>query len=145
MTLGAACLWRIPVLRARLAQVIQEAGVSDVITLMPHVWSFLASGAVTAAGADYHTILHDTEPHPGGGTARMLPLLLKDMHAATTVFTLSDAVAEMALRRSLIQARRLAALTKGTASSPMTASAIRPTSPRCRFRPFTPGRALRPI
>lgn len=126
--LGAICLWRIPVLRARLAQVIQDTGVSDVITLMPHIWSFLVSGAVTAAGANYHTILHDAEPHPGDGTARMLPLLLKDMRAATTVFTLSDAVAEMALSLNLIRPSQLARLFHPLTGSKFTATQMAPSA-----------------
>ena len=107
---GALCLWRILPIRRRIADVIAEQGITDVITLMPHVWSFLTVSSVHAAGARYHTILHDARRHPGDGTGLVLPLLLRDAQAADTVFTLSQSVTDDALRMRLVNPERIVRL-----------------------------------
>ncbi len=118
--LGAACLWRVLAIRSRIAEIVRTESVTDVVTLMPHVWSSLVSGAARAAGARYHTILHDAAPHPGDMTGLVLSLLLRDAKGADTVFALSSSVAEDIRRMGHVRDQRLALL-----FHPATGEAIR--------------------
>jgi glycosyltransferase involved in cell wall biosynthesis len=108
--IGSLRLWRSAALGQRLANLIRTAGMTDVVTLMPHVWSALVAPAVRRAGARYHTILHDAQLHPGDRSGIVLPVLLRDAARADSVITLSDAVAEQALARGLARADRLVRL-----------------------------------
>lgn len=84
-------------LRARaiereMSRLIARVGVTDVVTLMPHVWSSILRQAAKRTGARYHTVIHDAAGHPGDLTGLLNPLLLRDAARADGVFTLSDAV-----------------------------------------------------
>jgi glycosyltransferase involved in cell wall biosynthesis len=109
-SIGSLRLWRSAALARHLAALIRAAGITDVVTLMPHVWSALVAPAVRRAGARYHTILHDAQLHPGDHSGLVLPVLLRDAARADSVITLSDSVAEQALARGLVHADRLVRL-----------------------------------
>ncbi|KAA2235236.1 glycosyltransferase family 4 protein [Salinarimonas soli] len=107
---GALNLARLRALRRSVAALVREQGITDVVTLMPHVWSFAVSSAFREGGARYHTVIHDAIRHPGDGTGVVLPLLLRDALTADTVFTLSEGVAAELQRRQGIEASRLKVL-----------------------------------
>jgi glycosyltransferase involved in cell wall biosynthesis len=90
---GAALMaWRIAILRRQLARHIRETGKTDVIELMPHVWSPAVMGAVKRAGARYCVLAHDAAQHPGDRTSRANALLARTFRMADTVIALSSSV-----------------------------------------------------
>lgn len=86
--------WRIPLIRRRIAAEIRQRGITDVIELMPHVWSPLLVPAIQGAGTRYLTIIHDADAHPGDATSLVKGFTDKVLASADTVITLSEAVAE---------------------------------------------------
>lgn len=94
-------------LRNRVATAVKQRGIDTVITLMPHVWSPLVSGAVRKAGARYAVVVHDANSHPGDATATVNRWLLSDLRHADIVFTLSQSVAGSLRARRLVEWRRL--------------------------------------
>jgi glycosyltransferase involved in cell wall biosynthesis len=107
---GALNLTRLLSLRRAVAELVKERGITDAVTLMPHVWSFAVAPVFRRAGARYHTIIHDAARHPGDRTGLMLPLLLRDTLKADTVFTLSAGVAEEIRKSGLVVDKRLKVL-----------------------------------
>ncbi len=125
-SLGAINVPRILSLRQHAANLVKERGITDVVTLMPHVWSSAVSSAYRAAGARYHTIIHDAVRHPGDGTGLILPLLLRDARSADTVFALSNGVAAELRRQGRVDDARIRTLFHpftGRARAPMPAPA----------------------
>lgn len=85
--------WRIPLLRRQLAQALRERAITDVVELMPHVWSRAVMPAVAAAGARYHVVAHEVAAHPGDIFGRAQSLLTATYPIAHTVIALSEVVA----------------------------------------------------
>jgi glycosyltransferase involved in cell wall biosynthesis len=108
--LGASAFWRILRLRRAMTETVRSHGITDVVTLMPHVWSSAVSSAFVVGGAHYHTIIHDAKPHPGDGSGLALPLLLRDTRGADSVFALSEGVAADVLALGLVEQARLKVL-----------------------------------
>lgn len=109
-SIGALNAVRLYALRRSMASLVRERGITDVVTLMPHVWSFAVSSSFRNEGARYHTVIHDAVRHPGDGTSIVLPLLLRDTRMADTVLTLSEGVAAELKRRQLVDDSRLRVL-----------------------------------
>ncbi|WP_342359616.1 glycosyltransferase family 4 protein [Terrarubrum flagellatum] len=81
--------WRIPGLRRSLARYIREQQIESVVTLMPHIWGPFIAPVVRYAGAQYATIVHDADAHPGDATGLVTRWLLRDAEEADPVITLS--------------------------------------------------------
>lgn len=104
--LGALQLWRARSIGRELAQRVKQEGITHVVTLMPHVWSWAIAPALRAAGARYCTILHDAQRHPGDHRGLAHPLLMRDIAVADQVFTLSDSVARHAIEAGRLDPSR---------------------------------------
>ncbi|MFN3869665.1 MAG: glycosyltransferase, partial [Hyphomicrobiaceae bacterium] len=94
--------WRIPLLRRQIALEVGARGISDVVELMPHVWSRAVMPSVKSAGARYHVVAHDVSAHPGDIFGRAQSLLTATYPIAHRVIALSEVVA-----RDLVETSRL--------------------------------------
>lgn len=81
-----------------------------VVTLMPHVWTPLLAPAIRQLGILYVSVVHDAVPHPGDPTAILTPWLLRDVHHADVVITLSRAVAHHLVSTRRVSAARVVPL-----------------------------------
>ncbi|HZH28071.1 MAG TPA: glycosyltransferase family 4 protein [Azospirillaceae bacterium] len=83
----------LPRLARRVAAYAEAAGVSWVVTLMPHIWSPFLVGAVQARGIRYATVVHDAVHHPGEGSALLDKYWEWEFSRADRVVALSTHVA----------------------------------------------------
>jgi glycosyltransferase involved in cell wall biosynthesis len=89
---GALNLSRVLRLRRQLLREVADRRIDTVILLMPHVWAPLVMPHLDAMGKGYAVIVHDAVPHTGDRTSRLNPWMMRNIHHAEVVFTLSEAV-----------------------------------------------------
>ncbi len=98
-----AFLWR----GARLVRNLRQAGFTNVVVLMPHIWTPILGFLCRRAGLNYCVVIHDVEPHPGDPTAIVNAWLNLDLAYAKYVFALSDSVRDKLLKRRAIDSSRV--------------------------------------
>jgi glycosyltransferase involved in cell wall biosynthesis len=96
--------------RRELSDVIDRIRPAAVINLMPHVWSPLLARTVKRKGCRFISVIHDAVPHPGDNTAYLTRWLLRDVHAADRIVTLSDAVSSALLEQERATPDRITTL-----------------------------------
>jgi glycosyltransferase involved in cell wall biosynthesis len=117
--------WRVPALAAQISDHIRTNGTELVVNMMPHVWTPFIIGAVQAAGAQYVTIVHDAEVHPGDYRTRIAkPILDMELRRADRVLALSRHVAARVTSLGLVGPTRIGVvfhpdITSAPAASPI--------------------------
>jgi glycosyltransferase involved in cell wall biosynthesis len=108
-SLGAlASAWRIGLLRKTLSTYIKANEIDCVINLMPHVWTPYMIGTIKVAGAQYMTVVHDAQVHPGDyRTGIAKSFLDQETRRADRVLTLSHYVANQLVDLHLCERDRI--------------------------------------
>ncbi len=103
-------IYRLGGIADAVAAEVRARNVSDVVNLMPHVWSVAAARGARRGGARYHTILHDATPHPGDWTGVVHKVLTDDADRADRVFTLSEGVTQRMVETGRLPAAKMTTL-----------------------------------
>lgn len=107
---GVIQAWRIPAIRRQIGDHIRRHKIDAVVSLMPHVWLPLVSSAIHHAGAAYISIVHDADPHPGDHTTAVHDWVLRDIHTADRVITLSRTVTDQLEASKRVPSSRITTL-----------------------------------
>jgi glycosyltransferase involved in cell wall biosynthesis len=130
---AVTAIWRIALLRRRLARLIQTHRITAVIDLMPHIWAPLIIPVITKAGVPYIAIAHDAQTHPGDYRTRIAKRSAdRVLAAADHVLTLSQTVADALICAQTISPDRLSVLFHpdlNFAETDQPHSASKPASP----------------
>ncbi len=124
--------WRIPVLRQRLYQRLQQDRTQVVVDLLPHVWSPFIAPVIRAAGVRYVVLIHDADAHPGDHRTVSVKILLdRTMRDADQILTLSHAVSDRLVAKGRATNEKIRTLvhpdlTFGTPNPPVTFKAGAP-------------------
>jgi glycosyltransferase involved in cell wall biosynthesis len=116
-----AALWRtlrIGGLRGRLARYLRDNRIDAVVSVMPHLWSWLVADVFAKTGVAYFPIVHDAAPHPGDITFLWRTRMETDLSHATGVFTFSKYVGDSIVHEYGVPSERVVPLQLGPTTLP---------------------------
>lgn len=93
--------------RWKLLDFLSRENPSEVINLMPHIWTPLFGGTIQRRGIRYTVIIHDAVAHPGDNAAILTPWLRAEAKYADRVIVLSEVVRQQLLRLRLTTPKKL--------------------------------------
>ena len=109
---------RIVGMRRRLARYLRHNRIDAVVSVMPHLWSWLVADIFTKNGVAYFPIIHDASPHPGDITFLWRTRMETDLSRATGVFTFSNYVGDLIASDYGMPRHRIVSLELGPTTLP---------------------------